>query len=199
MGVGMLNFPFLNQIMRDENVPGIQFDWLGNVCVWYKLFKLLPLTDWARAPLLLPIKTLSSWKSHQPRSGGHWEYSQLDKIIKWSRGVNTIDPANTILIQNMWPTPSSNGKYSNCTFLQSFVRSSWSPSNGRCWLTIELFCQYIVKRLQICSNIKGSTLHTFLTRLIMFSWFEDLSNQIHTLFSFKSRRLLFCKCGNSCP
>ena len=91
-------------------------------------------------------------------------------------GVNIIDPINRHILlaseQNMCQaaTPTSNGKYSNCTFLQSFVRSS-EPSNGRCWLTIELFCQYIVKRLQICSNIKGSTLHTsLLTRLISFSW-----------------------------
>ena len=90
-------------------------------------------------------------------------------------GVNIIDPINRHILlaseQNMCQaaTPTSNGKYSNCTFLQSFVRSS-EPSNGRCWLTIELFCQYIVKRLQICSNIKGSTLHTsLLTRLIKFS------------------------------
>ena len=33
MRVGIINFPFLNQIMRDENVWGIQFDWLGNVCL----------------------------------------------------------------------------------------------------------------------------------------------------------------------
>ena len=139
----------------------------------------MPLTDWARAAsTLLPIKTLSSWKSHQPRSGGQWEYSQLDKIIKWSQTGTRCEHYwshqhhRHILLaseQNMChaATPSSNGKYSNCTFLQSFVRSSSSPSNGRCWLTIELFCQYIVKRLQICSNIKGSKLHTsFLTRLI---------------------------------
>ena len=149
----------------------------------------MPLTDWARAAsTLLPIKTLSSWKSHQPRSGGQWEYSQLDKIIKWSQTGARCEHYwshqhhRHILLpseQNMChaATPSSNGKYSNCTFLQSFVRSSSSPSNGRCWLTIELFCQYIVKRLQICSNIKGSKLHTsFLTRLIRSTNFCPLSS-----------------------
>lgn len=161
--------------------------------------------DWlssCRLPLatLLPIKTLSSWKSHQPHSGGQWEYSQPDKIIKWSQTAARCEhywshQHDTFSEQNMCQTaaatPSSNGKYSNCAFLQSFVRSSSSPSNGRCWLTIELFCQYIVKRLQICSNIKGSTLHTsLLTRLIEFSWIE-ICSQKHPLLKQKTEGVSF--------
>ena len=159
------------------------------MCVWYKLFKLLCLlTDWARAGSHSPLRSLSRlYQAGNLISLTVGDNGNIHNLIKLSNdhrqqhGVNIIDPINRHILlaseQNMCQTaaatPSSNGKYSNCTFLQSFVRSSSSPSNGRCWLTIELFCQYIVKRLQICSNIKGSTLHTsLLTRLIEFSSIE---------------------------
>ena len=114
------------------------------MCVWYKLFKLLCL--WLIELVPPPLCSLSRlYQAGNLISLAVGDNGNIHNSIKLSNdhrqelGVNIIDPINIDTFCSLRAkhvsrshaaTPGSNGKYSNCTFLQSFVRSSSSLSNA---------------------------------------------------------------------
>ena len=161
------------------------------MCVWYKLFKLLCL--WLIELVPPPLCSLSRlYQAGNLISLAVGDNGNIHNSIKLSNdhrqqlGVNIIDLINTDTFY--WPQSKTCVHfklwweifklYLFAKFCKKFLQSQ---QRGRCWLTIELFCQYIVKRLQICSNIKGSTLHTsFLTRLIRSTNFLPSTEALRT-------------------